>query len=225
MGVVGFDRAGKRTLLRALGKCDLPAVKVLAGSAMLDPISPDVSHISPYLSISPRYLPHLPAVLPMSARLHPVCETPGVNDVLLPCPPRCRELLVGQLLGRCERRALLRHFQLADFATEAEFPAPAPRARGAAVAATGGSDAADGGGTAAAEAAAAAAGAAAPPPAAPPRTCSATGAPARYRSSRHRPRRPRRRRPRRSLSAGDPAGGARRTRSFCALGQRGGRGA
>ena len=79
VGVVGFDRAGKRTLLRALGKCDLgPAVNVL----------------------------------PMSARLHPVCETPGVNDVLLrTCAPAALpqpELLVGQLLGRCERRALLR---------------------------------------------------------------------------------------------------------------------
>ena len=101
----------------------------------------------------------------MSARLHPVCETPGVNDVLLrTCAPAALpqpELLVGQLLGRCERRALLRHFQLADFATEAEFLRHyAARAAEAAVAATGGSDAADGGGTAAAEAAAAAAGAA-----------------------------------------------------------------
>ena len=98
----------------------------------------------------------------MSARLHPVCETPGVNDVLLrTCAPAALpqpELLVGQLLGRCERRALLRHFQLADFATDAEFLRHyAARAAEAAVAATGGSDAADGGGTAAAEAAAAAA--------------------------------------------------------------------
>ena len=83
----------------------------------------------------------------MSARLHPVCETPGVNDVLLrTCAPAALpqpELLVGQLLGRCERRALLRHFQLADFATEAEFLRHyAARAAEAAVAATGGSDAA-----------------------------------------------------------------------------------
>ena len=79
VGVVGFDRVGKRTLLRALSKCALgPAVRLL----------------------------------PMSARLHPVCETPGVNDVLLrTCAPAALpqpELLVGQLLGRCERRALLR---------------------------------------------------------------------------------------------------------------------
>ena len=81
--MVGFDRVGKRALLRALGKCDLgPAV----------------------------------TLLPMTARLHPVCETPGVNDVLLrTCAPSALpqpELLVGQVLGRCDRRALLRHFQV-----------------------------------------------------------------------------------------------------------------
>eukprot|EP00964_Phaeocystis_antarctica_P162266 scaffold136248_cov90-Phaeocystis_antarctica.AAC.1 len=115
VGLVGFDRVGKRALLRALGKCDLgPAVKLL----------------------------------PMTARLHPVCETPGVNDVLLrTCAPSALpqpELLVGQVLSRCDRRALLRHFQVADFSTDAEFLRHyAARAAEAAVAATGGSDAAD----------------------------------------------------------------------------------
>jgi len=93
VGVVGFDGVGKRALIRCLReRTDAPAgVEWLPKPARLQPLSPSL----------------------------------GINDVLLrrataevlPQP----EMLVANVLERCERRPLLKHLQIAAFGTDDEF--------------------------------------------------------------------------------------------------------
>lgn len=91
VGVVGFDSAGKRSLIKLASAASWSGVRWL----------------------------------PLPARLQPLSASVGVNDVLLrKCAPALitqPELLVGQVLERCDRRALLRHFKTSDFVDEAEF--------------------------------------------------------------------------------------------------------
>ena len=107
VGIVGFDRAGKRTVLREL------AGKGAAGGG-------GAAGAPPESGLGPRA-----RLLPRPARLEPLCETPSANDVLLrkvaPALLPQPEALVGQVLERCERRALLKHFELADFDRDEKF--------------------------------------------------------------------------------------------------------
>eukprot|EP00965_Chrysotila_dentata_P079331 2615762-Pleurochrysis_carterae.AAC.4 len=91
VGVVGFDGVGKRSVIRL--------VKAQQWS--------DVTFLN------------------LPARLQPLSTSMGVNDVLLrKCAPESvpqPEMLVGQVLERCDTRTLLRHFKIAAFDDEEAF--------------------------------------------------------------------------------------------------------
>eukprot|EP00962_Isochrysis_galbana_P035410 scaffold12132_cov103-Isochrysis_galbana.AAC.8 len=97
VGLVGFDGVGKRSLLRS-------------ARALTEAGGPALSRV---------------AWLAKPARLQPLSTSLGVNDVLLrkataeavPQP----EMAAAAVVERCDRRALLKHLQIAAFGTDEEF--------------------------------------------------------------------------------------------------------
>ena len=91
VGVVGFDRSGKRTVVHALSEAKLDGVRVLAMPALLAPAN------------------HIVGVNDVLLR--------RCAPELVPQP----ELVVGAIIERCERRSLLRYFEQSAFDETSEF--------------------------------------------------------------------------------------------------------